>query len=386
LGAVYLLYAQREAHKSGFPLTEEYFWNINKLLLHASSVVVSPDSCRRLIVLGKHFAGLAQSSGRAVLALTSLEAALPALSPGAGHILTGLHAQFVQLCLVTKHYRACEAVLSKPVFEVLATGIAREDSRDVMLYYYYGGMVFIGLKRLSDALEFFRMCFVVPGSALSAIVVETFKKFLLVSLIETGSVGALPSCASSPIVRGLPHYTAKYVEFGNLYSTLDSDKMLAFATENAELFQKDNNFGLVKQVIKSVVHARIKRLTKVYITLSLEEVAKQAGLPSAQDAVREIIVMIEKRKFDASINMAEGVVEFRENVHKYDNPESVRALEASIQTVVGLSGRMRALSHSILTSPLYLRKAIAASASAAGAAGGTEAGDGAAAGEFESMM
>ena len=81
-------------------------------------------------------------------------------------------------------------------------------------------------------------CFVVPGSALSAIVVETFKKFLLVSLIETGSVGALPSCASSPIVRGLPHYTAKYVEFGNLYSTLDSDKMLAFATENAELFQK----------------------------------------------------------------------------------------------------------------------------------------------------
>ena len=55
---------------------------------------------------------------------------------------------------------------------------------------------------------------------------------------------------------------------------------------------QDNNFGLVKQVIKSVVHARIKRLTKVYITLSLEEVAKQAGLPSAQDAVREIIVMV----------------------------------------------------------------------------------------------
>ncbi len=63
------------------------------------------------------------------------------------------------------------------MFEVLATGIAREDSRDVMLYYYYGGMVFIGLKRLSDALEFFRMvcAFAVDSAVLCTCLLWRFR-------------------------------------------------------------------------------------------------------------------------------------------------------------------------------------------------------------------
>ena len=55
---------------------------------------------------------------------------------------------------------------------------------------------------------------------------------------------------------------------------------------------QDQNFGLVQRVIKSVVHARIQRLTKVYMTLSLEEVAKQAGLASTQDVVQELLYMV----------------------------------------------------------------------------------------------
>ena len=45
-------------------------------------------------------------------------------------------------------------------------------------------------------------------------------------------------------------------------------------------------------MIKSVVHARIQRLTKVYMTLSLEEVARQAGLASTQDVVQELLYMV----------------------------------------------------------------------------------------------
>ncbi len=100
--------------------------------------------------------------------------------------------------------------------------------------------------------------------------------------------------------------------------------------------RQDQNFGLVQRVIKSVVHARIQRLTKVYITLSLDEVARQAGLASTEDVVQELLYMvrfaemvsihvpgpsfcysyflvlqIETGKVDASINMAEGLVEFK---------------------------------------------------------------------------
>jgi hypothetical protein len=43
----------------------------------------------------------------------------------------------------------------------------------------------------------------------------------------------------------------------------------------------------------------------------------------------------EAKVFDAAINMADGVVEFREHARKFDSPESVRALEASVQVCVG---------------------------------------------------
>ncbi len=45
----------------------------------------------------------------------------------------------------------------RPVFDVYPLGSVKEDARDVLLYFYYGGLVFIGLKRLTEALESLKM-------------------------------------------------------------------------------------------------------------------------------------------------------------------------------------------------------------------------------------
>jgi hypothetical protein len=70
-----------------------------------------------VVSLGKHMADVAHSSGRADPALTALEAALDVLSPSTKEtlVLTGLHVQFVKLCVQAKQYRRCEPVLNRCV-------------------------------------------------------------------------------------------------------------------------------------------------------------------------------------------------------------------------------------------------------------------------------
>jgi COP9 signalosome complex subunit 3 len=81
------------------------------------------------------------------------------------------------------------------VFEIEPgkTGLAPED---LLRYFYYAATVQIGLKNFARALDCLQLCITAPASVLSAIVVAAHRKFILISLIERGQVGArLPFAA-----------------------------------------------------------------------------------------------------------------------------------------------------------------------------------------------
>jgi len=52
---------------------------------------------------------------------------------------------------------------------------------------------------------------------------------------------------------------------------------------------QDNNVGLVKQVLASRPMRTIQRLTQTYVTLSLADIAKAAGLTTADEAEAMIL-------------------------------------------------------------------------------------------------
>ncbi len=62
------------------------------------------------------------------------------------------------------------------------------DSKDVRLYFYYAGSVYIGLKKFTRATEMLKTAISVPAIVPSAIMIEAYKKFVLVSLILSGQV------------------------------------------------------------------------------------------------------------------------------------------------------------------------------------------------------
>lgn len=145
------------------------------------------------------------------------------------------------------------------MLEVRPIGVPSEDSQDVMLYHYLGGLIFIGLERLMDAMDFFRMvsrmvffgcanascnvvvffqCFVVPGSGMQPIQLAVFKKFILLSLIEKGTVDDLPTCVDGLHKQSLLNEAVKYIELGMEYASLDMYRLTIFAQSHKEEFVK----------------------------------------------------------------------------------------------------------------------------------------------------
>jgi hypothetical protein len=99
------------------------------------------------------------------------------------NLLTSVHASYVQVCLKAKCYSTALPILESPLFEIKKeTGI---EPVDYLQYYYYGGMVYCGLKKFAKALEFFQMALTCPSKVLSAIQVEAYKKYVCCSLIST---------------------------------------------------------------------------------------------------------------------------------------------------------------------------------------------------------
>lgn len=121
--------------------------------------------------------------------------------------LTSVHADLCQLCLLAKCF--------KPALEILdidITAISQEvriqlsfeaiqllmfvfvlkggqlDAKYFLLYYYYGGMIYLAVRNLERALYCFEVAVTTPALAVSHIMLEAYKKYILVSLLLTGKV------------------------------------------------------------------------------------------------------------------------------------------------------------------------------------------------------
>ena len=71
---------------------------------------------------------------------------------------------------------------------------AKLDYRDHLLYFLYGAMIFMALKKWKRALFFLEVVIMSPTvSSISKIQVDAYKKWVLVSLLYVGYVSDRPS-------------------------------------------------------------------------------------------------------------------------------------------------------------------------------------------------
>ncbi|XP_009792273.1 COP9 signalosome complex subunit 3 isoform X1 [Nicotiana tabacum] len=264
--------------------------------------------------------------------------------------LTALHPDFLLLCVLAKCYKTGVSILEDDIFEV-------DQPRDFFLYCYYGGMICVGQKQFGKALELLHNVVTAPMSTLSAIAVESYKKYILVSLIRLGQFSvSFPKYTSSVAQRNLKTTSQPYLELANSYGTGKISELETFVQTNMEKFESDNNLGLVKQVVSSMYKRNIQRLTQTYLTLSLQDIANTVQLSSSKEAEMHVLQMIEDGEIYATINQKDGMVRFLEDPEQYKTCAMIEHIDSSMKRIMLLSKKLTSLDELMSCDPMYLAK------------------------------
>ncbi|KAK6928491.1 Proteasome component (PCI) domain [Dillenia turbinata] len=264
--------------------------------------------------------------------------------------LTPLHPEFLLLCLLAKNYKAGLSILKDDIFEV-------DQPRDFFLYCYYGGMICIGQKRFSKAIELLHNVVTAPMSTMNAIAVEAYKKYILVSLIHQGQFSTpFPKYTSTAASRNLKSFSQPYMDLAIAYGSGKRSELEACFEANKENFEADSNLGLVKQVLSCMYKRNIQRLTQTYLTLSLQDIANAVQLNSAKEAEMHVLQMIQDGEIFATINQKDGMVRFQEDPEQYKTCDMIEHIDSAIQRIMTLSKKLTAMDENISCDPLYLAK------------------------------
>ena len=270
--------------------------------------------------------------------------------------LTSVHADLCQLCLAAKCY--------KPALKYLDIEISDINSEKGMMtsfyflsYYYYGGMIYTVLKKFDRALYFFEQAVTCPATATSLIMIEAYKKYVLVSLILEGKFVALPKYTSSVIYRWIKSYVNCYQELISAYSQGSVSKLSEIVNMHSSYFIQDKNMGLVKQVVDSLVKRNIQKLTKSFITLSLYDVIVRANLDcSIEEVEKKLLEMIKQGEIFGKIDKQSKMVKFYDDPEKYNSPESLKKIDQHIKNFMDLDVKINEISDCISVSPAYLNR------------------------------
>eukprot|EP01119_Soliformovum_irregulare_P008276 TRINITY_DN21405_c0_g1_i1.p1 TRINITY_DN21405_c0_g1~~TRINITY_DN21405_c0_g1_i1.p1 ORF type:complete len:436 (-),score=94.88 TRINITY_DN21405_c0_g1_i1:62-1369(-) len=305
-------------------------------------------------IISRKFTEICIENNRAMFAIKPLRNALQKARPKSD-TLTSIHADFLQACLAAKNYGVAGKVLEQEISDV-ASETVKTTARDVLLFFYYGGLVYIGLKDYRKALTFLRTAVTMPAMALSAVMAESYKKYILLSLIVHGKVSSLPRYTSTVVQKYHKNAFPQYQEFITIYTTLNTNDLHKCAEQHSELFKKDNNFGLVKQCIQALYRRNIQRFTQTYLTFSLQDIASNSNLPSATEAEKQVVRMIQKGEIFATINQENGMVSFNEDPESYDTLSMAQSLDARIQKIISLGQKVRAMDETIACSTSYIQR------------------------------
>lgn len=269
--------------------------------------------------------------------------------------LTSIHSDLCQLCLNAKCLKPAVRYL-----DIEIPDIAKENGcyecKHYLLYYYYGGMIYTALKNYRRALYFFEQAVVCPAMAVSHIMVESYKKYTLVSIISEGRLLPFPKYTSHIVQRCIKPLCAPYNDLLTAYASHSPPKLGQAIETHRQVYVQDKNMGLVKQVVASLNKRNIQRLTKTFITLSLTDVATRAHLSGVLEAEAHLRNMIDDGEIFATINQKDGMVSFYDNPEKYDNPAMLGEVDRHIQYFMEMDRKIQDMDSQIQVNPQYVRK------------------------------
>lgn len=224
--------------------------------------------------------------------------------------LTAVHSDLLQLSLASENFSVALKLLSNDILDINKPANGSPDAKHLLLYFYYAGCIYAGMKQFEPALFFFEQALTAPAIVLSQIMIESYKKFILVSLINKGKLPLLPKYTSRIVINQIKPICSVYHEVASAFVNYEQEKLIQLSQKYHDVFVMDRNIGLIKQVQQSFNKKNIQKLTKTFITLSLSDMALKVKLSSAKEAERLMFNMIKDGEIFANISQKDGNINF----------------------------------------------------------------------------
>ncbi|KAE8144938.1 hypothetical protein BDV25DRAFT_165708 [Aspergillus avenaceus] len=257
----------------------------------------------------------AQAVSKPLLAVPVIRDAILRLDPSSG-VLTSIHITFIKLCLMSRSYSYALPILEKQIchfptatsqtyqkhhksilcgelepsitFVTDSSGFSTKLTyRDYLQYFFCGAMIYMALKKWDKALHHLNIVICSPvTNAVSKIMVEGYKKWILVSLLACGKPIPSQSITSSHVMKVYQSLAQPYTTLADAFGKCDLQRLKVEVEAALSVWRMDNNTGLVYQVVDAFQKRTTLKLGKTFSALAVADVARH--LPGRLSSLREV--------------------------------------------------------------------------------------------------
>ncbi|KAE9377921.1 hypothetical protein N431DRAFT_399116 [Stipitochalara longipes BDJ] len=284
-------------------------------------------------------ASIAMSNRQPWMAIAPIRDALLRLDP-TGTMLTTTHLALVKLALESRTYSPivpviekfilyfpgttnqpkpkyiCDMSLNPTQFITPASGLTQKlKYQEVLEYFLYSGMVFIGLSKWELALQCLENAVTYPAKegSVSKIMAEAYKKWVLVGLLHEGRLLNLPRSTSSNAAKQYHTLAKPYETLAQIFESGTASRLKAEADQGVTVWRNDCNTGLVLHVLAAYQQFQIRNLANIYSKISIPEIVSQtmsaetgSKLQSPQAGEALVQGMINRGELHATMSSSPG--------------------------------------------------------------------------------
>ncbi|KAL1967750.1 hypothetical protein VTN77DRAFT_2439 [Rasamsonia byssochlamydoides] len=262
----------------------------------------------------------AEAVSKPLLAIRPIRDAMLRLDPS-GSSFTSNHVLLSRICLRARAYALALPVIDKDIcffpssadqaylrrsqpvlcgqhessatFITYASGFSSKLTyRDHLQYFLYSSMIYMGLKQWDRALHFLSIVISTPSiNSVSTIMVEAYKKWVLVSLLAKGAPIPLPNITPPHAVKLYRSLARPYDALADAFRTGDFDKLKAEAEIGQSIWHMDNNTGLVLQVLCAFRRHSVLKLGATFSAVTMADVSRRASLAARDPFETELFVL-----------------------------------------------------------------------------------------------
>ncbi|WAR61308.1 hypothetical protein PtB15_13B564 [Puccinia triticina] len=285
--------------------------------------IISPTNSE-LCLFVQHLVRWSSHAGQLQSSIEPIRKLIEAYGPL--DILTPLHHELLRISLKARSIdRAVELTNLEIDIDQQRYPIRYHDH---LIYHYLAGTVQALVKNYPRAIHLLTITVSAPGSAISQIQIDAYKKLILVSLLSNSSPPTLPPYIHPQLKPAFKSSTnnKSYLEFMSLYENAETSsdaytQLVSVAEKNIAHFQKDNNLGLIKLCLENLPQKAIKKLIPIYTSIPIANVELILGHLTGGNASVLVQSMIDSGELNAQMDPTTNVVTFYDDEPALEDPE-----------------------------------------------------------------